>query len=194
MIGIIDYGVGNLRSVQKAIEFLGKEAVISADASFLKGCSHLILPGVGSFGAGMEELRKSGLDKLVLNLPKETKLLGICLGMQMLFEASEEDVGAVGLGILPGTVKKFAARKVPHMGWNDLAELKDGVFDGISEGEKVYFVHSYFCKHEEAEIAAATYEGVTFSAAVRKENVFGMQFHPEKSGEVGLKILANFLR
>ncbi|PDO11352.1 MAG: imidazole glycerol phosphate synthase subunit HisH [Candidatus Reconcilbacillus cellulovorans] len=198
MIGIVDYGMGNLHSVRKAIERLGYEAVVTADAAKLASCSAAVLPGVGAFGDAMRELRASGLDRAVIGFAASGRpLLGICLGMQLLFEESEEFGRHEGLGLLPGRVVRFdAGLKVPHMGWNELClERPDHpLFAGFSGGY-VYFVHSYHaCVGCRDDLLATTDYGGPVAAVVGRGNVFGMQFHPEKSGAVGIALLANFLR
>lgn len=195
MIAIIDYGMGNLRSVQKAFEFLGFEAVITDDPACIDASDHVVLPGVGAFCDAMERLRASGLDKAVLRAVREGKpLLGICLGMQMMFEHSRENGFYDGLGIFPGTVERFEDRglKIPHMGWNSLKTRDCPLFD---EGEDpcVYFVHSY-CMPELSDewTAASCVYGQEFTAAVCRGSVMATQFHPEKSGDAGLNMLRRF--
>ncbi len=194
MIAIIDYGMGNLRSVQKAFEFLGHEAVITDDAAVIAGASHVVLPGVGAFEDAMKRLQSSGLDKALLTAAEAGKpILGICLGMQMMFEFSEENGRFAGLGLFPGTVTRFEdrGRKIPHMGWNTLDTRDCPLFDA-GENPCVYFVHSY-CMADIADWTAATCTyGQTFTAAICRGNVMATQFHPEKSGEAGLKMLKRF--
>ncbi|MGG1518795.1 imidazole glycerol phosphate synthase subunit HisH [Paenibacillus oryzisoli] len=197
MIAIIDYGMGNLHSVSKAVERLGYEAVVTGDPAVILAAEGAILPGVGAFGDAMEHLRETGLDAVVKQYAASGKpLLGICLGMQLLFSSSEEHGNHEGLGLLPGAVLRFRGDyKVPHMGWNRLSYKQGGspIFAGIDEGH-VYFVHSYHVKPERAgDLLAVTdyYQPVT--AIVGRDNVYGMQFHPEKSGETGMKLLDNFL-
>ena len=192
MLGIIDYGAGNLRSVQKALEAIGEKAVISGDRSVLDGCEKLILPGVGSFGAGMAQLRAADLDKYILERVKEIKLLGICLGMQFLLEKSFEDGEFEGLGLVKGQVIRFTDGKIPQIGWNEVTHLKTPLFDGIAEGTRFYFVHSYRADCADEFAAAKTEYYVQYPSAVYAGNVYGVQFHPEKSGEAGLKLLKNF--
>ncbi len=194
MIGILDYGMGNLRSVQKALEFLGGRAVISSDRAVLDGCDKLILPGVGSFFAGMENLQAAGLDTYVRARVADTPLLGICLGMQFLLEASEEEGEHAGLGLVPGRVTRFTQGKIPHMGWNEVHALSSPLFKGIGEGTRFYFVHSYYAATDDGHTIAKTEYYRTFSAAVRAGNAYGVQFHPEKSGDAGLQLLRNFMR
>lgn len=195
MIGIIDYGMGNLRSVLKAIEFLGGEGRVTARAEELDACEKLILPGVGSFGAGMENLRRGGLDEYVRRRAAEgTPLLGICLGMQFLLEESEEEGLFQGLGLVKGRVVPFTEGKIPHMGWNAVEDMRGPLFDGIPSGTQFYFVHSYFADTAEEYTLGKTEYYRTFASAVGKNNVFGVQFHPEKSGAVGLQLLRNYMR
>lgn len=192
MLGIIDYGAGNLRSVQKALEAIGEKAVISGDRSVLDGCEKLILPGVGSFGAGMAQLCAADLDKYILERVKDTKLLGICLGMQFLLEKSFEDGEFQGLGLVKGQVIRFTEGKIPQIGWNEVTHLKTPLFDGIAEGTRFYFVHSYRADCADEFAAAKTEYYVQYPSAVYAGNVYGVQFHPEKSGEAGLRLLKNF--
>lgn len=196
MIAIIDYGVGNLKSVQKALTYLGIDSVITSDAETILKAEKVILPGVGAFGDAMKELKNSTLDKIVYQVvEKQTPLLGICVGMQLLFEGSEESPGVEGLGILQGTFKRFSREVItPHMGWNSLSFTRSSkLFDGIHEGADVYFVHSYYLDTTTAQSIVATteYDGV-FGVAIEKDKIYATQFHPEKSGEVGLQILRNF--
>lgn len=187
--------MGNLRSVEKAVEFLGFECRIQPN---LKGATKVILPGVGAFGAAMSKLAHLAND--IRSFAREGgPLMGICLGQQLLFETSEEMGVHKGLGLVPGRVKYFPADmglKIPHMGWNELKFLRsDGIGEGAAAGEQVYFVHSLYCDGSEpGDIAAESTYGLTFTAAVQRGNVWGAQFHPEKSGDVGLRILGNFLR
>lgn len=199
MITIIDYGAGNLRSVEKAVAYLGGRARITADRDEIRSSGKVILPGVGSFGAAAKKLRESGLDKVVFDvLERGTPFLGICLGMQLLFEESEESPGVPGLGVLKGRIFKIpggAGRKIPHMGWNSL-DIKNGetIFKGVSQGSFVYFVHSFYARAEDREAVAATAGyGVEMDVAVSYKNMAATQFHPEKSSAVGLKILKNFI-
>ena len=195
MIGIIDYGMGNLRSVLKAIEFLGGEGRVTARAEELDVCEKLILPGVGSFGAGMENLRRGGLDEYVRRRAAEgTPLLGICLGMQFLLEESEEEGLFQGLGLVKGRVVPFTEGKIPHMGWNAVEDMRGPLFDGIPSGTQFYFVHSYFADTAEEYTLGKTEYYRTFASAVGKNNVFGVQFHPEKSGAAGLQLLRKYMR
>ena len=199
MIAIIDYDAGNIKSVEKAIQFLEEEAVITRDPEKILSAEGVILPGVGAFGDAMANLRESGLDEVIREVvKKEIPFLGICLGLQLLFESSEEAPGVAGLGILKGKILRIPERaglKIPHIGWNSLSFPNEGrLFRGLSENAYVYFVHSYYLQAEEEEIVKATTEyGVTIHASVEKDNVFACQFHPEKSSAVGRKILQNFL-
>lgn len=199
MTAIIDYGAGNIKSVEKALLSLGQEVVITDDKETILNADRIILPGVGAFGDAMAQLEKTGLDAVIREaVEKNIPFLGICLGLQLLFEKSEEAPGVKGLGILKGEVKKIPAEqglKIPHMGWNSLHFAHDGkLFHGIEEGSYVYFVHSYYLKAEEEFIVKASTEyGVSIHASVEKDNVFACQFHPEKSSETGLKILKNFV-
>jgi imidazole glycerol-phosphate synthase subunit HisH len=196
MLVIVDYGVGNLRSVQKALERVGAEAVVSGDPGSLDAARGVILPGVGAFGDGMAQLRARGLVEPVLRQVEVGKpLLGICLGMQLLFEESEEMGRHTGLGLLPGRVVRFAEGdlKVPHIGWNQLQVRQDPLLAGFANGSYAYFVHSYYVAPAEAEDVLATTEyGLQFAAVVGRDQVWGAQFHPEKSQEVGLRLLQNF--
>lgn len=200
MTAIIDYGAGNIKSVEKALLSLGQEVVITDDKETILNADRIILPGVGAFGDAMAQLEKTGLDVVIREaVEKNIPFLGICLGLQLLFEKSEEAPGVKGLGILKGEVKKIPAEqglKIPHMGWNSLHFAHDGkLFHGIEEGSYVYFVHSYYLKAEEEFIVKASTEyGVSIHASVEKDNVFACQFHPEKSSETGLKILKNFVQ
>ena len=199
MVAIIDYDAGNLRSVEKALEALGAETVVTRDPEVIAGSSRVILPGVGSFGDAMERLNQYGLPDVIRRTVSGNKpFLGICLGLQLLFEESEESPGVPGLGILKGKILKIPQTeglKIPHMGWNSLNLKPDSrLFAGIRDQEYVYFVHSYYLKaQEESQVAAATWYGTEIHAAVEAGNVFACQFHPEKSGDTGLRILKNFL-
>ncbi|GAA4864390.1 imidazole glycerol phosphate synthase subunit HisH [Paenibacillus vulneris] len=196
MIAIIDYGMGNLHSVSKAVERLGYEAVITSDEQQIMAADGAILPGVGAFGDAMEHLRESQLDGVVKRYAESGKpLLGICLGMQLLFSRSEEHGSHEGLNLLPGSVVRFrGSYKVPHMGWNRLQFVQSSpLFKGIEQGH-VYFVHSYHVQPEQPSDLLATtdyYQQVT--AIVGRNQIYGMQFHPEKSGSTGMKLLGNFL-
>ena len=200
MIGIIDYDAGNIKSVEKALIHLGEEVVLSRDPEILAKADKVILPGGGSFGDCMANLHRFGLVSAIRELVKNGRpFLGICLGLQLLFESSEESPGVEGLGILKGKILKIPSApglKIPHMGWNSLHLQNDGrLFRGIPEDTYVYFVHSYYLQAEEPEIVRAVTEyGTCIHASVEKGNVFGCQFHPEKSGAMGLKILENFAK
>lgn len=199
MIAVIDYDAGNLKSVEKALKFLGQESLITRDRRELMNADKVILPGVGAFGEAMEQLKRFELDKVLHEIvQKQTPLLGICLGLQLLFEGSEESGGVEGLHILEGDIVKIPDKqglKIPHIGWNSLHLQNHGkLFKGILPGSFVYFVHSYYLKAKKEEVVkASTDYGVTIHASVEQGNVFACQFHPEKSSQVGLKILANFL-
>ncbi|MEK5434477.1 MULTISPECIES: imidazole glycerol phosphate synthase subunit HisH [Paenibacillus] len=199
-VAIVDYGMGNLHSVSKAVERLGYECVVTGEAEQILAADSVILPGVGAFGDAMEQLRESGLDRVVKQVAAGTQpLLGICLGMQLLFSSSEEHGSHEGLDILSGSVVRFAPRdgyKVPHMGWNKLSfrQPLSPLFADLDEGH-VYFVHSYHALvANESDLLAITDYGYPVTAIVGQDNVFGMQFHPEKSGELGIKLLGNFLK
>ena len=197
MIAVIDYDAGNLKSVEKALIFLGETPVITRDREELLAADKVILPGVGAFGDAMDRLHQYGLVDVIKEIVKKgIPFLGICLGLQLMFESSEESPGVEGLGLLPGKILKIPetpGMKVPHMGWNEIRGLKSGLFDGVVEGEMVYFVHSYCVPVGEYTIATCDYQ-VAFSAAIRKGNFWGCQFHPEKSAGVGEKIIENFLK
>ncbi|MBQ8556568.1 MAG: imidazole glycerol phosphate synthase subunit HisH [Clostridia bacterium] len=201
MIAIIDYGMGNLRSVQKAFEYLGYEAVITDSPQIIAAADHVILPGVGAFEDAMNRIRQTGLDAALLRAAEEGKpVLGICLGMQMMFEHSDENGHFDGLGLFPGTITRLEDHglKIPHMGWNTLATRACPLFDQGDEPDAgneicVYFVHSYCMADVSDEWTAATCTyGQTFTAAICKGNVMATQFHPEKSGEAGLRMLRRF--
>lgn len=200
MIAIIDYGMGNLRSVSKALEYLGASCELCPNGKDLAHATKVILPGVGAFGDAMKELRARGfIDPIGELLARKTKLMGVCLGLQLFFEKSEESPGVKGLGVFQGTVRKFRSTnvKIPHMGWNDLKVLKQHpLLEGIPSGEYFYFVHSY-CGKPTARgltLASCKYGREDFPAVIGNENVFATQFHPEKSQEAGLRILKNFIR
>ena len=197
MIAIIDYGMGNLRSVQKAFEYLGNKAVITQQPSEIQKADKVVLPGVGAFRDAMQTIKQKGIDKVLYDVVEQKKpLLGICLGMQMFFEKSYEYGEHKGLGILQGEIVKVPENvKIPHMGWNSLnIKKKSPLFEGLSEEPYVYFVHSYHLNTEADIVSATTYYGKEIQVAAQKENVFALQFHPEKSGDVGLNILQNFGR
>lgn len=199
MIAILDYDAGNIKSVEKALTLLGEEAVITRDFNTISKANKVILPGVGSFGDAMEHLRKYELDKAIKDVVAENKpFLGICLGLQLLFNDSEESPGVEGLSILPGHIVRFPKEiglKIPQIGWNSLDLANNGrLFNDLKNGDYVYFVHSYYLKSDDPSIVKATCEyGVTVHASVESGNVFACQFHPEKSSTVGLKILKNFI-
>ena len=199
MIAIIDYDAGNVKSVEKALQYLGEDAVLTSDKEKILSADGVILPGVGAFGDAMERLHNRGLADVIYEVVnRKIPFLGICLGLQLLFESSEEAPGTKGLGILKGKIVRFPDTeelKVPQIGWNDLQFPNKGrLFQGITEGEYVYFVHSYYLKAENSDIVVATTQyGVTVHAAVEAGNVFACQFHPEKSSKVGLAILKNFV-
>lgn len=199
MIGIIDYGAGNLKSVEKALLKLGAQPVITRDRETILAADHIILPGVGAFGDAMENLRKYDLDQVIYEaVEQKIPFLGICLGLQLLFSSSEESPGVAGLGILEGEILRIPETeglKIPHMGWNSLHLEHNGrLFRGIPENTYVYFVHSYYLKASDPEIVkASTYYSTQIHASVEKGNVFACQFHPEKSSDLGLKILDNFI-
>ncbi len=205
-VGIIDYGYGNLFSLEKALAHLGVRAVTLKTPKAIRGMSALIVPGVGAFGEGIKELRKRGFEKPILSHANVGKqLLGICLGMQFLFDYSEEFGTHKGLGLIQGKVGRISPKKgfkVPHIGWNEMQlprgrkNWKSTILDGISVGKHVYFVHSYAGTPKERKdiVAEAEYGGSRIVAAVQRGTLFGTQFHPEKSGEIGLSILKNFLK
>lgn len=199
MIAIIDYDAGNLKSVEKALIYLGENPVVTSDKEILLKADKVILPGVGAFGEAMEKLKERDLvDTIKEIVAKGTPLLGVCLGMQLLFDESEETPGVKGLSLLKGKISLFPSNgvdKIPHMGWNSLEFPKETkLFRNIKENSYVYFVHSYYLAAEDKDVVAATTEYITHvHAAVEKDNVYGCQFHPEKSGDVGLDILKNFV-
>ena len=199
MIAIIDYDAGNIKSVEKALQYLGEEAVITRDREEILGSDKVILPGVGAFGDAMEKLHQYGLvDTIQEVVDRRIPFLGICLGLQLMFESSVEAPGVKGLGLLPGKILRIPKKgdmKIPHMGWNDI-KIKEGakLFAGLEDHPYVYFVHSYYLQADDPSIVAATTEyGVTVHASVEKDNIFACQFHPEKSSTVGLQILKNFI-
>lgn len=200
MIAIVDYDAGNLKSVEKALKFLGQESIVTRDRKEILAADKVILPGVGAFGVAMEHLKKYELDKVIREVTeKKTPFLGICLGLQLLFEGSEESSGVEGLHILDGEIVKIPEEpglKIPHIGWNSLKLQNNGrLFQNIPEEPFVYFVHSFYLKaREEESVKAVTEYGVTIHASVEKDNVFACQFHPEKSSSIGLKMLENFAK
>ena len=199
MIAVIDYGVGNLFSLKSSLNAIGEEAVVTHERDAILAAERVILPGVGAFGDAADKLRESGMDIVVKEAAASGKpLLGICVGMQLLFDKSLEFGEHAGLGLIPGTVKAIELRipsslDVPHMGWNALSYRKDSaLFAGIDEGTFVYFVHSYAAVDCDPYVSAESEYGIALCAAVEKDNVYGTQFHPEKSGDAGLAILKNF--
>lgn len=199
MVAIIDYGAGNLSSVKKALDYLGADCEITQDKDKILSTSHIILPGVGSFGDAMESMKARGLVETIKEVATGDKpFLGICLGLQLLFEHSEESPEAEGLGILKGSIAKIpndTGLKVPHMGWNSISlKQNDGIFANIDDGSYFYFVHSYYLKDADEDVVGATTQyGVEIQCAVQKGKLCATQFHPEKSSEIGLKLLRNFL-
>ena len=203
MVAIIDYDAGNVKSVEKALQFLGQETVLTRDPGKILGADRVILPGVGAFGDAMKRLEDYGLVDVIRKVVQNgTPFLGICLGLQLLFESSEESSGVQGLGILKGRILRIPEGegpdkkplKIPHIGWNSLEFPKAGrLFEGVLPQSYVYFVHSYYLKAEEDIVTARTRYGVSIDASVEKGNVFACQFHPEKSSETGLLILKNFV-
>ena len=202
MIAVIDYGAGNIQSVVKALHHIGCEEIcVTKDKEVLRSADAAILPGVGSFGHAMECLNSSGLTETVKEfIASDKPFLGICLGLQMLFEESEESPGVAGLGILKGKIrlipKEYGVEiKIPHSGWNSLDIKKpEGIYKGINDGAYVYFVHSYYLTAEDRDVVSAqTYYGVSIDASIQRGNLFATQFHPEKSGEVGIQMLRNFV-
>ena len=200
MIGIIDYDAGNIKSVEKALLALGQECGITRDFKKIEAADKVILPGVGSFGDAMAQLKKYELDKVIREVTeKQTPFLGICLGLQLLFEGSDESEGIEGLHLLDGKILKIPDAegfKIPHVGWNSLKLIHDGrLFANMEKEPYVYFVHSYYLKAEDESIVKAVTEyGTTIHASVEKDNLFACQFHPEKSGAAGLQILSNFTK
>lgn len=198
MIAIVDYNAGNLKSVEKAMLYLGQKVLVTSRPEEILSADKVILPGVGAFGDAMKNLTAAGLDTVLREVADRKKpLLGICLGMQLLFEESEESPGVKGLGLLPGLILRIPSApglKIPHMGWNNL-KINSGksLYRSVPDSSYVYFVHSYYLKANDPEDVAARCEyGVTIDASVESGNLYGCQFHPEKSGDVGLKILSNF--
>lgn len=199
MIAIIDYDAGNIKSVEKALQFLGEEVNVTRDAAAILGADGVILPGVGAFGDAMEKLRSYGLVDVIHRYVETGRpFLGICLGLQLLFEESEESPGVEGLHVLDGKIVKIPAKnglKVPHIGWNDLSFPHEGrLFRGLQEHPYVYFVHSYYLQAADEKIVTAVADyGVRIHASVEQGNVFACQFHPEKSSDVGMQMLRNFI-
>lgn len=200
MIAIIDYGAGNIQSVYKALKFIGADCKVTSDKDEILNADGAILPGVGSFGDAMDTMTKRGIKDTIIEYTKSGKpFLGICLGLQLLFPESEETPGVNGLDIFKGTITKIPNQnrtlKIPHMGWNNISiKQKNGIFKDIEGEPYVYFVHSFYLKAQDKDIVAATTQyGIEIDAAVQKGNIIATQFHPEKSGEVGLKMLKNFV-
>jgi glutamine amidotransferase len=200
MIAIIDYGAGNIQSVYKALNFIGAKCKVTSSKDELLAADGAILPGVGSFGDTVNTMENHGLKNTIIKFINSGKpFLGICLGLQLLFPESEESAGAKGLNCFQGSIKKIPNQngtlKIPHMGWNSLKiKKKDGIFKGIEDEPYVYFVHSYYLDAKDKSIVAATTRyGVEIDAAIEKDNVIATQFHPEKSGKTGLKMLKNFV-
>lgn len=200
MIAIIDYDAGNIRSVEKALAFLGENPVVTRDSAKILGADGVILPGVGAFGDAMQKLQAYGLDETVRTcVDRNMPFLGICLGLQLLFEGSEESPGVEGLHVLDGRIVKIPSEvglKVPHIGWNSLQFPNRGrLFENINENPYVYFVHSFYLQAADESIVTATADyGVQIHASVEKGNLFACQFHPEKSSDVGMQILMNFIK
>jgi imidazole glycerol phosphate synthase, glutamine amidotransferase subunit len=211
MIAVIDYGMGNLRSVQKALEEVGAKTKVTSRPSDLKACDKIVFPGVGAFGDAMDELKRRGLVDAIKSAIEDSKpFLGLCLGLQLLFEKSEEAPGVKGLGVFKGEVKRFRLQKeslkVPHMGWNSIdhrpcscgkasySSCEQNILRGVKSGSFMYFVHSYYVQPKDRSIILTTTDyGAAFVSGVCKDNVYGLQFHPEKSQALGLKILKNFV-
>lgn len=199
MIAIIDYDAGNIKSVEKAFQFLGEEVVLTRDRNVILNADGIVLPGVGAFGDALEKLHRYGLVAVIHEaVEKKIPFLGICLGLQLIFERSDESPGVEGLGLLKGEILHIpeeSGLKIPHIGWNSLKFLGKGrLFGGLEESAYVYFVHSYYLKAEDEGIVTAVTEyGTTIHASVEQGNLFACQFHPEKSSDTGLKILRNFI-
>ncbi|NOY67735.1 MAG: imidazole glycerol phosphate synthase subunit HisH [Gammaproteobacteria bacterium] len=206
LVTVIDYGMGNLRSVAKALEHVDPKAniKITNDAADIKAADHIVFPGQGAIGAAMDALKQRDLDKILLEQMGQKPFLGICLGLQVMMDASDEDGGTQGLGLLPGQVKRFpdhhtdtngSRLKVPHMGWNQLQQTQSHpLWSGIEQGSRFYFVHSYYVTTDvQKEIAGTCNYGMEFVAAACRDNMFAVQFHPEKSAQAGLQLLQNFL-
>lgn len=197
MIAIIDYGMGNLRSVQKAFEFLGFEAVITDDVNVIEKADKVVLPGVGAFCDAIKTIREKGIDKVLKTVVEnKTPLLGICLGMQMMFDKSYENGEYEGLGLISGEVVRLPeTEKIPQIGWNNLnIKMRSPLFEGLGDEPYVYFVHSYYLETKAPVVSATCFYGKEIAVAAQKDNIFALQFHPEKSGDTGLKILENFGR
>ncbi|MCT4598247.1 MAG: imidazole glycerol phosphate synthase subunit HisH [Vallitalea sp.] len=195
-IGIIDYGMGNLGSISNALKYIGVEWIISSDIKELENTDKLILPGVGAFGDAIKQLKEKELDYFIhKSVKKEKPLLGICLGMQLLFNSSKEHGNHKGLEILDGEIVKFNTDlKVPHMGWNKLnINKREPLYKGLPDNSNVYFVHSYHLETSKDIVSATTYYGKQIQISAQENNVYALQFHPEKSGVIGLKILSNFV-
>lgn len=199
MIAIIDYDAGNIKSVEKAFISLGEDVILTRDTSTLLNADGVILPGVGAFRDAMEKLHSYDLVACIQEIiQKKIPFLGICLGLQLMFESSEESPGIAGLGLLKGKILRLpegADIKIPHIGWNSLSYPNHGrLYDGIAENSYVYFVHSYYLQaQEETIVTAVTQYGANIHASIEKDNIFACQFHPEKSSEIGLRILKNFI-
>lgn len=197
MIAIIDYGMGNLRSVQKAFEFLGFEAVISDDPKVIEEADKVVLPGVGAFCDAIKTIREKGIDKVIYKIVEQKKpFLGICLGMQMMFDKSYENGEYEGLGLISGEIVRLPDKvKIPQIGWNSLdIKMRSPLFEGLGDEPYVYFVHSYYLETTDPVVSATCFYGKEIQVAAQKDNIFALQFHPEKSGNTGLKILENFGR
>lgn len=198
MIAIINYGLGNLHSVHKAVSYVGGEALVTADPQVIAKADKVILPGVGAFADGMKELKERGLTQIVDEVAMSGKpILGICLGMQLMFEESEEQGTHQGLGLLKGSVKRFTQTgiKVPQIGWNQLElNYPSRLMDGLANGAYVYFNHGYYCAPEDpSDVLTVTTYGTAFASSVQRQNIYGVQFHPEKSQKNGLQIIRNFV-
>ena len=199
MIAVVDYDAGNVKSVEKAFEKLGAKHILTSDPAEIAKADAVILPGVGNFGDCVSKLKERGLDIALQEYAASGKpFLGICVGLQLLFDESEESPGVKGLSILPGKIKRFpgsADLKVPQIGWNDIVESKGRLLEGINKETYFYFVHSYYLECEDTSIVTSRTEyGITYDSSVEKGNVFATQFHPEKSSDAGLKVLSNFLK
>lgn len=197
-IGVCDYGVGNMRSVERALLRADADVVIGAEPGALEACDGLVLPGVGAFVAAADQLRRHGMDRFILDFAASGRpLLGVCLGFQLLFDHSDEGAGAAGLGLIPGRVTVVDSRglKLPQIGWNQIRHVRRTAFlEGVDDGAYVYFVHSYGAVPDDSrDVAAETEYGSTLVAAVQRDSVMGTQFHPEKSGSTGLRLYANFV-